>query len=60
MPYIPIRLRRGRLVHLVTEGSDSPRETLCGKNSDASIVSDLEVSCARCCHVRLHRTQASK
>lgn len=58
--FIPVRLRRGRLVHLITEGSDSPVETLCGRASNASIVSDRDVDCPNCFHVRAKRIAASR
>lgn len=58
--YISIRFRKGRVIHCITEGSDSPRETLCGLESDGAIVSDADVTCRKCLHVRAKRIAASR
>ena len=48
MRAISVRKRRGRRRHAVSENSDCPRDTLCGKNADGYVVDERGVDCPQC------------
>ncbi len=51
IPIITVRKRRGRVLHAVSEGSVSPRETFCGLSADSLIIdgeSPAMPDCKRC------------
>ncbi len=51
IPMITVRKRRGFVLHAVSEGSVSPRETLCGLVADCMIIdgdSPAMPNCKRC------------
>lgn len=60
MAYYPVTFGRYSRTHLITQDSDSPRETLCGKSADGAIVSVREVSCRSCSREREKRNKARK
>lgn len=49
MAYVAVRLKRGKLVHAVSQGADSPTTTFCGRPAAKVVVpvSD-DVTCTRC------------
>ncbi len=47
---ISVRKRRGRVLHAVSEGSVSPRETLCGLIADAMIIDGPDPAHPTCKH----------
>ncbi len=51
IPIITVRRRRGRVLHAVSEGSVSPRETLCGVPADLFLIdgpNPAHPTCKRC------------
>jgi hypothetical protein len=46
--FICVRLRRGRWLHAISEGADSPRETFCGRNADGGVIESGVPDCIRC------------
>jgi len=45
---IVVRRRRGRLRHGISEGAESPRETLCGRNADGMVLDSRGINCPIC------------
>lgn len=48
MSYVPVRLRRGKLVHAVSEDSDSPSTTFCNRKAGGAVVATEPLGCQTC------------
>lgn len=46
--FISVRLHYGRKLHAISEDSDSPRMTMCGRSADAAVVETDVPDCVTC------------
>lgn len=48
MAYLAVRFRRGRKIHVVTQGTESANTTLCGRATKAVLSCDELPDCGAC------------